>query len=189
MMMTSIQQFITNQGAMLQILFLGLAFAYSYNILVNLVHLFQILKGISRLNKFIKAYEQKKNCKLKQKALLSYFPIISRYLGYYSNTLDYGDSIYKIYYKCVPMRNTLLSKRDYQIHQLKDSFNPILGLKTFVTFPVTLLSWLGVRIRPSQGIAITIILGIIAYLFDMFKPEIKSSLISLFEYLVQTQKP
>lgn len=142
---------------MYKILIIGFMLVYICNILVNFFHLFQILKGIHKLNNFIRCYELKKNCKYKQQALLSYFPIISRYLGYHSNTLTYHDSTYNIYYKCVPMRDVLLSKRDIQIHQLKREFNPISALKIFLSIPYNLLLWCGFRPNMNRKSTINIV--------------------------------
>lgn len=142
---------------MYKILFVAFSLVYICNIFVNLFHLFQIFKGIRRLNNFIYCYEQRKDCKHKQSKLLRYFPIISRYLGCYSKTLTYNDSVYRIYEKCVPMRNALLSQRDNQIHYLMGEFIPISALKIFLSIPYQLLLWCGFRPNRNHKSAINTI--------------------------------
>lgn len=142
---------------MYKILFVAFFLVYICNIFANLFHLFQILKGIQKLNNFIKCYEQRKTCNHKQRALLRYFPIISRYLGYFSKTLTYNDSVYSIYDKCIPMRNALLSQRDNQIHHLKGEFNPISALKIFLSIPYQLILWCGFRPNRNRKSAINVI--------------------------------
>ena len=149
---------------MLKILLVAFSLVYICNIFVNFFRLFQIFKGIRKLNNFIYCYEQRKDCKHKQSNLLMYFPIISRYLGYYSKTLTYNDSVYSIYEKCVPMRNALLSQRDNQIHYLIGEFIPISALKIFLSIPYHLLLWLG--FRPNRNHKSTInVIGIAVEVF------------------------
>ncbi|MCI9591620.1 MAG: hypothetical protein HFG42_13945 [Lachnospiraceae bacterium] len=143
--MESIRQFINDRGITFQILFYGFLFAYGYNIVTNLFHLFQIWKGIIRLSGFINAYSQHRSVKRKRKLLLRYFPIISRYLGPHSDKLNYGDNDFNIHYKSVSMLDDLLMKRNFQTHRFRASFNPFLGIKTFVTLPMVILSWFGIR--------------------------------------------
>ena len=182
--MEQIQHFISGHGIIFQILLFALLFAYGYNIAINLFRLLQIWKGIIRLKGFINAYNQSHKLKWKRKLLLNYFPIISRYLGIHSHTLSYDNDNFTLYYKAVPMYNIMQSERDKQIHRFKASFSPVLGFKTFVTFPVVILSWFGMRPRNHLSFLIGTIGWIIAYLLGMFEAEIKELIIILFKKFI-----
>lgn len=159
--MQSIQQFLNKQGIVFQILLYGLAFAYAYNIVTNFVRLFQIWKGIIRLNCYIIAYHKKQWRRWTRKRLLNYSPIISRHTGIHSEHLKYDDDYHVLYQKSVSVLSELLSAKDRQRHRFRASFSPILGIKTFVTLPMVILSWFG--IRPNRRHEPTInIIGIAA---------------------------
>lgn len=151
---------------MLKFLLYIMLFSYACNIFVNLFRLFQILKGIRKLNSFINAYDFHRDCNRKQKALLRYFPIISKYLGVHSGNLPYGESPFHTHYRAVPMRNALLSKRDCQMHCLIESFNPLFAIRTIFVFPSNFLFWCGFRPSTAQksianmlGIAVEVLLA------------------------------
>lgn len=143
--MQAIKQFINEQSIVFQILIYVLSFSYAYNILINFVRLFQIWKGIIRLNCYIIAYSKKRWQRWTRKRLLNYFPIISRHTGIHSEHLKYDDDYPVLYQKSVNILSELLSEKDRQRHRFRASFNPILGIKTFVTLPMVLLSWFGIR--------------------------------------------
>ena len=181
--MELIQHFISDRGTVFQVFVYGLVIAYGYHIFINLFQLFQIWTGMSRLKRFI--YGNRNHFyRLKRQMLLSYFPIISRYLGSYSDNLTYNDSYYQLREKAITMYKSMLSIRDYQKHELRGSFNPILGIKTFVTFPIVILSWFGIRPKSKNSFLISAIGWIIAYILGMFEPEIKGLIITLFKNLV-----
>lgn len=174
---------------MRELLFYGLSFSYGYNIFINFFRLFQIRKGIYKLSRFINSYESRRNYQKERQNLLSYFPIITRYLGVYSKNLSYGDDNSQTYYKAVQMLDELLRRRDFQKCSLKEAFYPVCGFKAFVTFPMTVFSWFGIRPRRFSAYILGAFGWFVSFMLYMFQPEIKALLIQLFEYLVQAQKP
>ncbi len=176
--MESIQQFISEQGIVFQILLYGLAFAYGYNIVTNFVRLFQIWKGIIRLNCYIIAYSKKRWRKWARKRLLNYYPIISRHTGIHSERLKYDDDYPVLYEKSINILSELLSEKDRQRHRFRASFSPILGIKSFVAFPMVILSWFGIRPNRKHeptiniiGIAVEVLL---AKILESHYTELKS---------------
>lgn len=176
--MQSIQQFINGQGIVFQVLLYGLLFTYVYNIVTNLFRLFQIWKGIIRLNCYIIAHNKKRWRKWTRKRLLNYYPIISRHTGIHSEHLKYDDDYHALYQKSVNILSELLSKKDWQIHHFRASFSPILGIKTFVTLPMVILSWFGIKPNRKHeptiniiGIAVEVLL---AKILESYYTELES---------------
>ncbi len=184
--MQSIQQFLNEQGIVFQVLFYGLAFSYGYNIVTNLFRLFQIWKGIIRLNCYIIAYSKKRWQRWTRKRLLNYYPIISRHTGIHSECLKYDDDYPLLCQKSVKILSDLFSEKDRQRHRFRASFSPILGTKTFITFPVVILSWFNIRLNGKHSFLISAIGWTITYFLGMFESEIKGLILTLFENLIQT---
>ena len=183
-MVESVKQFINEQSIVFQIILYGIIFSYVYNIITSFFHLCQIWKGIIRLNQFINAYKKGRRYKWKCKLLLSYFPIILRYLDIHSKRLEYGDEYYILHQKAIEIRNNLLSKKDFQMHKFRASFSPVLGFKTFITFPMVVFSWFNIKPRKHSLQLLGLIGWVISFVFSMFQPELKKLLIIVFKYLI-----
>lgn len=182
--MQSIQKFLNKQNIVFQILLYGLSFSYVYNIVTNFLRLFQIWKGIIRLNCYIIAYSKKRWQRWTRKRLLNYYPIISRYTGIHSKHLKYDDDYPVLYQKSVNILSELLSEKDRQRHRFRASFNPILGIKTFVTLPMVILSWFNIKPNGKHSFLISAMGWLITYFLGMFESEIKGLIITLFENFI-----
>lgn len=111
------------------------------------------------------------------------FPVIQKYTGYYSGSLEYGASDAENYKVAADIYNNLLMKRNYIFQDFKSSFNPIHTLKTIFTFPSKIFIWVGFNPSEVASRVINLIGWIVSYLIGIYSSEIKELITGLINKL------
>ena len=62
---------------------------------------------------------------------------------------------------------------NYAMEELKSAFNPIQSLKTLISLPGTVLSWVGISHKNSSSTVLNILCWIAVYLLGLYSDEIK----------------
>lgn len=76
----------------------------------------------------------------------------------------------------------LMQQRDYSIHNLKNSINPLNAVKFIFLLPSKVLSFIGLPKLSSNSFLLILVNGLgwlIVYLLNLFSPEIKQFVIKL----------
>lgn len=104
---------------------------------------------------------------------LTKFPIICKYSDYYTWALEYGASDMQNYLTAIKLYNQLAMKSNYVMEELKSALNPIQSLKTLISLPGTVLSWVGISHKKSFSTVLNILCWIAVYLLGLYSDEIK----------------
>ena len=158
---------------------------YISNIFSNLFALYQIKKCTNKLYTFIETVKDlsphitkiPENCSAAYEELMRYSPIVSKYS--YS-ALSYDECIFENLEKSEHLCNIIRMKYNEQRHKLFATFNPIIAFKIFLRLPSTILSWMGFSIKDKTRGWIDIIGTVVIYSAEMFQPEIKQWILSIF---------
>ncbi len=115
--------------------------------------------------------------------VLGYYPIIQKYESYYVSPMAYGLENIENYNSAIEHYNNLLMKRNYLIHDLKDSINPLKTLENIFSFPSTFLDWIGFTPHDSLAKLLNAFTWLITLLFSMYSDEIKTVVNFLIQHL------
>lgn len=180
--------------------FLLLLFVTTYFITIvkSFLKLNEILKCLNCLSRYInsatvvKQYydimgfqlNKKENYQQCLNETLLKFPVIQKYSGYYSGSLEYGASDAENYKTAADIYNNLLMKRNYLFQDFKSSFNPMQTLKTLFSFPSNLIELIG--FNPSAVASRVINLGgwLLSFAISLYSTEIKVLISALIQKLM-----
>lgn len=118
--------------------------------------------------------------------VLHLYPLILKYLSVYSPTLGYNYSNEKLFSNSLSIYYELLKKRDFLIHNFKESLNPVVSLKRLVLLPSALLNWIGFSPNAAFSKISSLLIWILVYLSNLYSREIKDFLTFLFNHFTHT---
>ncbi len=162
-----------------------LCIIYVGNILKSAITLMQLKTCLKKLECFIQAYKNPgpysatlpAECQSAYQDLLKYNPVISKYT---TSSLSYNRGEFENHQTSIFLCGKLLMVHNEKKHDLFNAFNPINAFKIFLQLPVTILSWMGFRIKDKARGWIDAVGWLITILFDYFGEEIKGWIISFF---------
>lgn len=113
------------------------------------------------------------------------FPVIEKYSGYYTGTLEYGAPDITNYRTAATLYNELSMKRNYIYQDFKSSFNPIHAVKTLFTIPSSLIEWIGFNPSAIVSRVVNIIGWIVSFILGLYSEEIKALITALLQNLTK----
>lgn len=156
---------------------LVLASVYAIIAAKKMLRFWDLTVSLKTLDRFITAYEYKRDLQKEYNSLLRRYPYIKNYV--YEPRLDYSQSISTAASSSVQIFNQLLMIRNENIRDIKQLLNPFCVLKEMAFFPSTVLSAIGIRTSGASEFIINSLSWAIPFFAKMFYSEIKEFIVSI----------
>ena len=170
------------------ILFL-LAAVYLYRITSSFTHLLNVRSCLKTVGNFVCTavpsrygpVDKSDKFSARMYAVLKKYPRIHQLVTY--PTLSYSQSEDNIYTHTVTLYNELLMVKNYARHGFFQSLSPLNAVKNTLSLPSAILRFIGFKPKESTSRILNLICWFIAYLLNLYGPELKAFIDSFFQSL------